>query len=82
MSGILAPYLMINAKEKQLLAVGLKMFSGQYSTDYGALFAATAISIIPVLLILSDIPEAVYRRSDIGDSERIGRNKGKGMEKT
>ncbi len=27
------------------------MFSGQYSTDYGALFAATAISIIPVLAI-------------------------------
>ncbi len=27
------------------------MFNGQYSTDYGALFAATAISIIPVLLI-------------------------------
>ncbi len=45
------PYLVINAKEKQLLAVGLKMFSGQYSTDYGALFAATAISIIPVLAI-------------------------------
>lgn len=45
------PYLVINTKEKQLLAVGLKMFSGQYSTDYGALFAATAISIIPVLII-------------------------------
>ena len=45
------PYLVINTKEKQLLAVGLKMFNGQYSTDYGSLFAATAISIIPVLLI-------------------------------
>ena len=45
------PYLIISTKEKQLLAVGLKMFSGQYSTDYGALFAATVISIIPVLLI-------------------------------
>ena len=32
------PYLVINTKEKQLLAVGLKMFNGQYSTDYGALF--------------------------------------------
>lgn len=41
----------ITNKDKQLLAVGLKMFNGQYSTDYGALFAATAISIIPVLLI-------------------------------
>lgn len=45
------PYLVINDQEKQLLAVGLKMFNGQYSTDYGALFAATAISIVPVLLI-------------------------------
>lgn len=45
------PYLVINSQDKQLLAVGLKMFNGQYSTDYGALFAATAISIIPVLLI-------------------------------
>ena len=45
------PYLVINTKEKQLLAVGLKMFNGQYSTDYGALFAATAISIIPDLNI-------------------------------
>lgn len=43
------PYLVINTKEKQLLAVGLKMFNGQYATDYGALFAATAISIVPVL---------------------------------
>ena len=31
------PYLVINTKEKQLLVVGLKMFNGQYSTDYGAL---------------------------------------------
>lgn len=45
------PYLVINSKEKQLLAVGLKMFNGQYSTDYGALFAATAISVVPVLVI-------------------------------
>lgn len=45
------PYLVINDDKKQLLAVGLKMFNGQYSTDYGALFAATTISIIPVLIV-------------------------------
>lgn len=45
------PYLVINDERKQLLAVGLKMFSGQFSTDYGALFAATTISIVPVLLV-------------------------------
>ncbi len=45
------PYLVINSQDKQLLAVGLKMFNGQYSTDYGSLFAATTISILPVLFI-------------------------------
>ncbi|HJB91645.1 MAG TPA: carbohydrate ABC transporter permease [Candidatus Eisenbergiella merdigallinarum] len=45
------PYLMIDSEEKQLLAVGLTTFNGRYSTDYGGLFAATAISIIPVLII-------------------------------
>lgn len=45
------PYLMINNEEKQLLSVGLRMFNGQYGTDYGGLFAATSISIIPVIVI-------------------------------
>lgn len=45
------PYLVINTESKQLIAVGLKLFSGQYGTDYGGLFAATAISIIPVIIV-------------------------------
>lgn len=45
------PYLVIDDSKKQLLSVGLKMFNGQYATDYGALFAATTISIIPVLAV-------------------------------
>lgn len=45
------PYLMIDSPEKQLLAVGLTQFNGRFTTDYGGLFAATAISIIPVLII-------------------------------
>ncbi|KMY50169.1 carbohydrate ABC transporter permease [Peribacillus loiseleuriae] len=45
------PYLVINTDSKQLIAVGLAMFNGQYSTDYGGLFAATAISIIPVIIV-------------------------------
>lgn len=45
------PYLMIDSEKKQLLAVGLKMFNGRYSTDYGGLFAATVISIIPVIVV-------------------------------
>lgn len=45
------PYLVINSESKQLLSVGLKMFNGQYSTDYGGLFAATAVSVVPVLVV-------------------------------
>lgn len=45
------PYLMINDDHKQVLAVGLTTFSGRYSTDYGGLFAATTISILPVLIV-------------------------------
>lgn len=45
------PFLMINDEKKQLLSVGLRMFNGQYGTDYGGLFAATSISIIPVIIV-------------------------------
>lgn len=45
------PYLMIDSEQKQLLAVGLTTFNGRYATDYGGLFAATTISIIPVLIV-------------------------------
>ncbi|WP_454296663.1 carbohydrate ABC transporter permease [Salana multivorans] len=45
------PYLMISTQSKQVLAVGLTTFNGQYSTDYGGLFAATTISILPVLVV-------------------------------
>ncbi|MDC7241488.1 MAG: carbohydrate ABC transporter permease [Spirochaetales bacterium] len=47
------PFLVINSESKQVLAVGLRLFSGRYSTDYGGLFAAAAISILPVILIYS-----------------------------
>lgn len=45
------PYLMMDSETKQLLAVGLTLFNGRYSTDYGGLFAATAISILPVIIV-------------------------------
>ncbi|MHC5215378.1 carbohydrate ABC transporter permease [Enterococcus sp. LJL128] len=45
------PFLMINDEKKQLISVGLRMFNGQYGTDYGGLFAATSISIIPVIIV-------------------------------
>lgn len=45
------PYLMIDDDAKQVLAVGLTTFSGRYSTDFGGLFAATTLSILPVLIV-------------------------------
>ncbi|MDO5645258.1 MAG: carbohydrate ABC transporter permease [Dermabacter sp.] len=45
------PYLMIDDDSKQVLAVGLTTFNGRYSTDFGGLFAATTLSILPVLIV-------------------------------
>lgn len=45
------PYLTIRSSEKQMLSVALNLFSGQYSTDYAGLFAATSIAIIPVIVV-------------------------------
>lgn len=45
------PYLMITDRHSQVLAVGLTTFNDQYGTDFGGLFAATSISIIPVLIV-------------------------------
>ena len=45
------PYLMIDSEGKQLLAVGLTLFNGRYSTDYGGLFAATTISILQGIIV-------------------------------
>lgn len=45
------PYLMINDEAWQLLPIALKNFNGRYYTDFGGLFAATALSILPVLCV-------------------------------
>ncbi len=45
------PYLMMDSEQKQLLAVGLTQFNGRYATDYGGLFPATTISILPVIIV-------------------------------
>ena len=45
------PLMMITDEKKQLLAVVLKPFNGQYGTDYGGLFAATSLAIVPVIVV-------------------------------
>ena len=44
------PYLVIRTEKKQMLSIGLNLFSGRFSTDYAGLFAATSIAIIPVVV--------------------------------
>lgn len=45
------PFIVLNSESKQVLAVGLKMFNGRFDVDYGGLFAATTVSIIPVIIV-------------------------------
>ncbi len=47
----LLPYLVLNDTKKFPLAVALSMFSGQNTTNYAGLFSATAITIIPILVV-------------------------------
>jgi multiple sugar transport system permease protein len=45
------PYLMISDEARQLLPIALKNFNGRYYTNFGGLFAATTLSILPVLIV-------------------------------
>lgn len=45
------PYLVLNTQDKFPLSVALSMFSGQNTTNYGGLFAATAVTIVPILIV-------------------------------
>lgn len=41
----------IKTEEKRTLSVALQLFRGQHGTDFGLLFAASVITIIPIILI-------------------------------
>lgn len=45
------PYLVLNTKEKFPLSVALQMMNGQNNTNYGALFVATLLTIVPILIV-------------------------------
>lgn len=45
------PYLVLNSQNKFPLSVALNMLSGQNNTNYGGLFAATTVTILPVLIV-------------------------------
>ena len=45
------PYLVLNSQGKFPLSVALSMLSGQNNTNYGGLFAATLLTIVPILIV-------------------------------
>jgi ABC-type glycerol-3-phosphate transport system permease component len=45
------PFLMINRSEKYTLPLVLRALQGQYFNDYGPIFAAATVSVVPVLII-------------------------------
>ena len=43
----------LNDQSKMTLPIGLNSFKGQYSTNYVAMFAAVAITVLPSFIIFS-----------------------------
>lgn len=47
----LGPSIYLTTQAKKTLQIGLRMFIGQFSSEYGLIMAASVISLIPVLLV-------------------------------
>ncbi|HHX59895.1 MAG TPA: carbohydrate ABC transporter permease [Epulopiscium sp.] len=47
----LGPLIYLTSESKKTVQIGLRMFIGQYSSDYGLIMAASVISLIPVLIV-------------------------------
>ena len=47
----LGPLIYLKSQEKKTIQLGLKMFIGQYSSDYGLIMAGSVISLVPVLVV-------------------------------
>lgn len=47
----LGPLIYLTSQEKKTVQIGLRMFIGQYSSEYGLIMAASVISLIPVLAV-------------------------------
>lgn len=47
----LGPSIYLTTERKKTLQIGLRMFIGQYSSEYGLIMAASVISLIPVLIV-------------------------------
>lgn len=47
----MGPMIYFNTETKKTIQLGIKMFIGQYSTEYGLVMAVSVLALIPVLLI-------------------------------
>lgn len=47
----LGPLIYLKSQDKKTIQLGLKMFIGQYSSDYGLIMAGSVLSLIPVLIV-------------------------------
>ena len=47
----LGPLIYLKSQEKKTIQLGLKMFIGQYSSDYGLIMAGSVLSLVPVLIV-------------------------------
>lgn len=47
----LGPLLYLHTDSKKTLQLGLRMFIGQYSAEYGLIMAASVVALIPVLIV-------------------------------
>ena len=47
----LGPQLYLHTESKKTLQLGLRMFIGQYSSEYGLIMAASVVALIPVLIV-------------------------------
>ena len=47
----LGPQLYLHTQNKKTLQLGLRMFIGQYSSEYGLIMAASVVALIPVLVV-------------------------------
>lgn len=47
----LGPMIYLKTEEKKTIQLGLKMFIGQYSAEYGLIMAGSVVSLVPVIII-------------------------------
>ncbi len=47
----LGPYLYLTKQKLKTIQIGLRMFIGQYSAEYGLIMAGSVVALIPVLVV-------------------------------